>query len=337
VNEGQDIDQEKPGRVQPVWLVALAGFLILAGFFSVLLRPEQGPGPAGEPPAPATGQMPVPQPSPSPAAVRTALPLAQAAVSAPDVAAPTAAAVPPPLASPMPATPPTAPGIADPGPKVAIMVANLGLAPALARTAISDLPPAVALGFSPYGTGLAALTSGARAKGHEVWVGIPMQPRRYPAIDPGKNSLLLSLSAPENIRRFDWALTQVPGQPAGFYNMMGSAFTANRAALKPVLAAAAARQLLFVDTRSGGDTLGPKLAHEAGLPAALAAGFLDDDPAQLAARLDTLVASAKKSGGAIGLVEPGPRTFAVLKAWSDGLAASGVRLVPVSQIVQQAK
>jgi uncharacterized protein len=298
------------------------GFLVLAGFFSVLLRPAPQAGPAGEPPSIAAAAYP----RVAPVAETKPLPVPVPENAAPQLATP---------AQPPAAPSPVAPSLPNKkiGPRVAILVANLGMNSALTSMAIADLPAEISLGFSPYGSDLARLAAAGRSKGHDIWVGIPMQPRRYPAIDPGKNTLLVSASAAENIRRFDWALAQVPGPRAGFYNMMGSAFTANGTALLPVLQAAARQPLLFLDTKSGGDTLGPKVAATAGLRAALAVGFLDDTPAQLPDRLSALVQAAKTNGTAIGLVEPRAETFATLVSWRATLADAGVDLVSVSAAI----
>ncbi len=326
-----DMGQQETGgkRWRRSWLIGLAGFLVLAGFFSVLLAPKpSAPSgePAGEPPtsyeAPTGGPLSVPP---------------RVAKSAPAQATPATAppvAVPAPEISDTPPEPSPPPAATDGAPKVAILMTDMGTSPAIARAAIASLPPPVSFGFSPYGSELAALTGAARAKGHEIWVGVPMQPKRYPAIDPGKNTLLATAAADENIRRLDWALAQVPGPRNGLYNHMGSAFTASSAALTPVLQAARDRGLLFVDARSGLDTVGPKVAAALKLRAGLSRGFLDDDPAALPARLADLVAAAKKDGSAIGLVEAKPQNIEALKSWTAALDGQGVTLVTAGQLAR---
>lgn len=238
-------------------------------------------------------------------------------------------------AAPPQVTPATAPGsTTEPGPKVAVIVTDLGLSPAQAKSAMTILPAAIGMGFSPYGAELAPLATQARALGHEIWVGIPMQPKRYPAINPGAHTLLLAQTSAENIQRFTWALEQIPGAKTGIYNHMGSAFTASEGALAPVLKTATARGLLFVDARSGPDTAGPRVAAKVGARTALSHGFLDDDPAQLADRLADLVRAAKKDGQAIGLVEPTPASIAAVRDWSTSLASQGVTLVAVSKLTR---
>ncbi len=326
-----DMGQQETGgtRWRRSWLIGLAGFLVLAGFFSVLLAPKPSapPGqPAGEPPtayeAPTGGPLSVPP------RVAKSAPAQSTPATVPPVV------VPAPAISDTPPEPSPPPAANDGAPKVAILMTDLGTSPGMARAAVAALPPAVSFGFSPYGSELAALTGTARAKGHEIWVGVPMQPKRYPAIDPGKNTLLVSAAADENLRRLAWALAQVPGPKNGLYNHMGSAFTASSAALTPVLTAARDQGLLFVDARSGLDTVGPKVAASLTLRAGLSRGYLDDDPAALAARLADLVAAAKKDGSAIGLVEAKPQSIEAVKAWSATLDGQGVMLVTVGQLAR---
>ncbi len=220
-------------------------------------------------------------------------------------------------------------------PRIAILVADLGDRPADARNAIALLPRSFGIGLSPYGSALGPLAQAARAKGHEVWVGVAMQPKRYPAIDPGKNALLLSQPGAENVRRFGWALDQVPGPKAGFYNMMGSGFTAKAGALTPVLAVARLRQLGFVDARSDTDTNGPAAAQATGARAVLSRGYIDDPADQLGQRLDALVATARKDGEAVALVSGSPASIATLVRWSATATASGIELVSPGQLTRK--
>ncbi len=311
-------ETDKRRRRPGTWLIGLAGFLVLVGFFSVVLAPSEQK-PTREPPAaykaPAIGPAsPKPDMATLPASTATALPA---------------------VGTPAPAIEPLPPAAPDDGtPKVAIMVADLGPVPTLARAAIAALPPEIGMGFSPYGTDLAALTAAARAGGHEVWVGIPMQPKRYPAIDPGKNTLLVGADSAENIRRFGWALAQIPGSKTGVYNFMGSAFTASDAALGPILKVATSQGLMFVDARSGMDTVGPKVAAAVGMRAALSRGFLDDTPDQLSSRLAELVAASKRDGQAVGMIEAKPASVSAIQQWSGTLPGQGVKLVSVAQLAR---
>jgi uncharacterized protein len=314
-------------RQRSLLFAGLASFLVIAGFFSVILAPvdpsEPALNPAGEPPTISSPAQPE-----------------ASAVIAPAVASTPAQDKPPVDVAPEPAAAATAQKplpalLPDTGtPRVAILVADLGPVPAQARAAIAALPAEISMGFSPYGGELAGLTKAASSKGQEIWVGVPMQPKRYPAINPGKNTLLLGNAATLNTQNLAWALAQVPGAKTGLYNHMGSAFTANETALLPVLQAARAEGLLFADARSGLDTVGPMVATKAGTRSALSVGFLDDTPADVTSRLEALVAKARKDGRALGLIEAKPASVAAVASWAETLKDKGVTLVPVSQVTR---
>jgi uncharacterized protein len=325
MTEGQE-QADIRRRQRTLLFAGLASFLVIAGFFSVILAPADPSAPvlnpAGEPPTISSPAQPE-----------------ASAVIAPPVA-PTPAQDKPPVVAPEPVAAATAlkplpPLLPAPDtPQVAILVADLGPVPAQARAAIAALPAEVGMGFSPYGGELAALTRAASSKGQEIWVGVPMQPKRYPAINPGKNTLLLNNAATLNTQNLAWALAQVPGAKTGIYNHMGSAFTANESALLPVLQSARAEGLLFADARSGLDTVGPAVATKAGTRSALSVGFLDDTPADVTRRLEALVAKARKDGRALGLIEAKPASIAAVAAWAETLKDKGVTLVPVSQVTR---
>jgi uncharacterized protein len=295
-------------------------FLAITGFSATLLAPS--------PPILVPEKITAPVTQPVKIAEPKQLPLAAPAPQ-PIVQAPTVVEAPA-LPTPNPALPAALPK--EGKPKIALLVTELGEQPALTREAIAKLPRQIGLGFSPFGTLNASLADAARTSGHEVWVGVPMQPKRYPQIDPGKNALLLSATDAENIRRFEWALAQVPGAKTGFYNMMGSAFTAKASALQPIMATAALKQLAYVDSRSGVDTVGAKAASRANVRTLLSRGYFDEPAADVAKRLDSLVEIARKDGEVTAIVTVSPAAIAAVTAWASQTEAAGIELVTPGQL-----
>ncbi|MEX6725212.1 divergent polysaccharide deacetylase family protein [Parapedomonas caeni] len=336
-DDADDADGEG-GAPRPLWqwvvlgVAALGLFIGLTTLFAGLLRPAAGPAdPVAMTVAGVDAVTPVPQ------AVPAALDAGAAATAKPSPPkAPGSDAAPA-------VTPPPAPvgavaaGTRPAGPRVAILITEAGLNSATTRRAIETLPAAVAIGFSPHASGLAGQAAAARAAGHEVWIGVPMEPKRYPAIDPGPNTLLRSMPAAENLRRLDWALARV-ARPDGVYSMMGSAFTSDPSALRPVLTRMAERRLRFVDARSIGSTRGPALARELGLAFALNDRFIDDktDLAHVERALGDLAGIARSRGHAIGLTRPLPETLDPLNEWLAGLPEKGITLVPLSAMANPA-
>jgi uncharacterized protein len=284
------------GRMWPWGVAALIGFLMLSSFFVVLLRPEdamvetveQDSGPS----EPEQGE---------PASVVT------------PIAAPVAAKQDAPVAA---LTPSVAP-LTVAGPKLALLVIDIADAP-VAEAAIKALPESVDLGFLP-GAPAQAVEAATRA-GHQTWLGLPMEPKSYPKVDPGPDTLRTGAAASSNGPRLQRLLARLRPGTTGVYNITGSAFTADQAALAPVLDALEARQLAFFDTRSGSDTIAARLARQRGLPTALNMAYVDEEPTRLAARLDELAVIARRDGAAVGVLSPNPASLAAAGAW---LASKG--------------
>lgn len=237
---------------------------------------------------------------------------------------------------------PTAPGMlaADQtvppnGPAIAILITEVGADQALGETAIEKLPAPFGIAFLPGQQATRALARKARLDGHEVWVGLPMQPKSWPQVSPGPNTLLVADTAAANAKRLEWALSQVD-HPSGAYTMMGSAFTANAQAMAPVAEAMVRHGLVLLDARSIGSTVAASTVAEAGGRALTNDLFIDMDPRPEAinAALDRLVKHAKSHGKAIGIARALPTTIAVLPAWAESLEAKGITLVAPARLAQ---
>ena len=303
-------ERRRPSTLQALLLVAL--FAAAALLFVQLLQPLAAPAVEAKVAAPiAVARVEPPAPA-APVAVEAP----PAAVAAIEVAVP-----PPP--------PPYAPEFK--GPRVAIVLTDVGDNPAQARAAIGTLPANVGLAFTPY-PDVAALTRAARADGHEIWAGLPMQPKSWPRVSPGKNTLLVGATPADNLRRLDWALARVGGA-AGVTGIMGSAFTENEAALRPVLGEVGKRGLAYLDARASGRSVGLAAARAAGVRAATNDRFLDES-GSIAGNLAALEQQAKIQGSAIGYARPLPTTVTALQAWAATLEAKGILLVPPSSLAE---
>ncbi len=301
-------------------LLTIAGgtllFVALATFFAWALRPlVEGPRTQV-----ATAVDAEPAPATAPARRAAARATLAAAPAAAPVAAP---AAPPPTPAPA--------GIAPfrpefKGPRVAILLTPVGADPAATQAAIESLPPQVGLAFSPYPPEARALARAARAAGHEVWLSLPMQPKSYPRVTPGPNTLLVRYAADENRRRLDWALGRLDA-PVGVTNMMGSAFTESAPAMAPVIATLKERGLVLIDGRVSPRSVAAREAARAGLRHGVNDRFVDAG-GPIDANLAALEAIARKSGSAVGFAAPEPGNVAAIKEWAAGLEARGILLVP---------
>jgi uncharacterized protein len=222
----------------------------------------------------------------------------------------------------------------DGRPEIAIVLDDVGLDKKGAERAIA-LPEPVTLSFMAYATDLPQMAEAAHRNGHELMLHVPMEPISR-SEDMGPNGLSVDLSRDEVLRRLRWDLDRFDGY-VGINNHMGSRFTADAAGMSWVLEELKARGLLFLDSRTIGNSVGIELARKFGVPHAGRDVFLDNviEPAPIAAQLAETEEIARRHGSAIAIGHPHDVTLDVLTPWLAGLKAKGFVLVPLSTIVRQ--
>ncbi|WP_375595938.1 divergent polysaccharide deacetylase family protein [Algihabitans albus] len=283
----------------------------------------------------APGASPAPAPAAPPPAVETAAAVAPVAPlqaaplqAAPLQAAPVAAGRPTWLANAVPAA------VDLERPMIAVVIDDLGLRRQATRAAIA-LPGPLSLAFLAYAEDLDDQTESARAAGHELLLHQPMEPEG--AQDPGPGALLTSLSGRENVARLTAALDRLP-QVVGINNHMGSRFTASPVALEPVLRTLQRRGLLFLDSRTTGESVGLATARRLGVPSVGRDVFLDHRVSAgrpyVERQLAEVEAIARVSGAAVAIGHPHAATLEALRDWIPALQARGFQLVPISAVVQ---
>lgn len=226
----------------------------------------------------------------------------------------------------------------DTRPRLAIVVEGLGLDADRTKAAIDLLPPPVSLAFSPYAHDLAAAIGAARAKGHEVLLGLPLEPGDFGDRDPGPDTLLTSLTPAQNLAR----LKRIMGRGAayvGFLAVMGDRFAADSSSIEPVLKELKARGLLYVDDNDPEQSAAVHLARAIGMAWAFANRTIDATPEAPAVdkALSDLEGQARADGAALGLGTLYPVTVARVADWAKTLDGKGIALAPASAIVQRQK
>lgn len=210
-------------------------------------------------------------------------------------------------------------------PRIAVVIAGLGLDRDATEAAITKLPADVTLAFSPYAGNLESWLRKARAAGHEVLLMLPAETEDFPSRDPGPWGLLEANSAEENLTR----LEQVLGRAAGYTGMLApnGGFTASPK-LGPVLGVLRERGLLYV---------GGGAKPDSGPPVAAVTAQVEEDLFRdaIEARLTGAARAAKTDGQGVVVVAPKPVTFDRLVGWLDKLTAQGIVLAPVSAVVKQ--
>jgi len=168
----------------------------------------------------------------------------------------------------------TKPQPAEPtGRPVAVIIDDIGYdLDVVGQLARIEAPLAFAvLPFTPHA---AEAARRLHAAGKEILLHLPMEPRSYPAENPGPGALMTDMDD-ETIRsRVAEALAAVP-HAIGVNNHMGSRFMEDEARLRVVMEELAKRGLFFVDSRTTAASRGKEAAASAGVPFAARAVFID--------------------------------------------------------------
>jgi polysaccharide deacetylase 2 family uncharacterized protein YibQ len=221
-------------------------------------------------------------------------------------------------------------------PRIALVIAGLGLSSVVTGTAIETLPPEVTFAFSVYGNNLEQWIDKARGTGHEIMLMLPMEPYNFPANDPGPDTLQVDQNKAEILKRLHTVLSSAT-RYIGVTNDMGSKFTSSEEAMTTVLNDLKKRGLLFMDSRTSQYSVAARLARELRVPRAVNNRYIDNDlsEAEILERLEELENVARTYGAAAGIGRPYPVTIRTLAEWAEGLEGKGFVLVPVSAIANR--
>ncbi len=218
------------------------------------------------------------------------------------------------------------------GPKIALLVAGLGINAAYTEQAIA-LPEYISLSFSPYAPNLAAQVKRARDAGHEVWLNLPMQPEDYPASDPGPYALLTSLKPSELKERLHLMMGLAPGI-VGFLAPQHEIFS-NEKQIADVMKEIKQRGMVLA-LRNRNFTSEESASHMLYVNRELDAAR--DVNAPLPEQLLTeLEAVGLGSEVALGVVDYAPAILSGLPQWAAGLQEKGLTLVGASAIREKKK
>jgi polysaccharide deacetylase 2 family uncharacterized protein YibQ len=228
----------------------------------------------------------------------------------------------------------------DMRPRVALLLAGIGMSGADSEEAIRATPAAVSLAISPYAIHPEPLLAAARAQGHETFISIPMEPQNFPLNDPGSEALLTGAAPAANAQRLEWVLSRITGYvgaTGALGRLRGERFASSPEQMAPVLDQLAKRGLLYVDPRP--DAQAQRVDAAAKPPRRAIDVVIDEPPVrvEIEAKLARLEQLAHDRGAAIGLASaPLPVTTERIAAWAATLSLRGLQLVPVSAVVAPA-
>ena len=217
---------------------------------------------------------------------------------------------------------------------LAVIIDDLGYNVPVSK-AIFALPADLTLAILPGGRYSQKLAEQGHVAGREILLHQPMEPWRYPKVNPGPGALFVDMDSAsiqrvlkDNIKLFPKAV--------GVNNHMGSRFTNDPKAMDAVMAVLRDKQLFFIDSRTSGTSVGMERALVGHVPTASRNVFVDNvqNVEVILQKLLELERRARRVGNAIGIGHPYPETLIALRRWLPTLQARGLRLVRVSRFLR---
>jgi polysaccharide deacetylase 2 family uncharacterized protein YibQ len=175
----------------------------------------------------------------------------------------------------------------------------------------------------------------AAQAGMEVLLDLPMEPYRFPEVDPGPGALLMAMTPRELQTQMGGHLASVPGA-VGVTNHMGSRMTEDRTRMRTVLEVMAGRRLFLVDGLTSNLSVAYDEAKAQGLRAGRRQVIVDHAEGEAGDRVrwDEVAWWAEKRGEVIVIAHGHPLTARLLREYVPRWEARGMRLVPVSQLAR---
>ena len=220
------------------------------------------------------------------------------------------------------------------GPRVAVIVHEMGGRRDVFES-LRGLGRPVTLAFLPGLPLSSSIAREASRSGMEVLLDLPMEPYRYPLMDPGPGALLMSTPREEIGRLVGRQLEALPGV-VGVTNHMGSRLTEDRARMRAVLQVLAARRMFLIDAYTSNLSVAYDEARELGLRAARRQISVDSGRGEEAERdgWAEVASWAERRGEVIVFTRGQPLTARLLREWIARWEAGGLRLVPVSDLAR---
>lgn len=215
--------------------------------------------------------------------------------------------------------------------RLALVIDDMGEDVGLAR-GLAALDAPIAFAVWPDSGNRDAVLKVLRAQQREVLIHLPMQPKGYPQVNPGKHALLVNMTA-EQLHAATLRAAELVRGAIGVNNHMGSAFTESPFAMRAALSAMKEKGLFFLDSRTTPHTVGEQEAKKLGLRHFHRDVFLDNEqevPAILK-QLRQAETVARTKGQAIAIGHPHPATLAAIRQWLRDKDAA-VHVVPLSSL-----
>ncbi|MGD8483399.1 MAG: divergent polysaccharide deacetylase family protein [Thioalkalispiraceae bacterium] len=217
-------------------------------------------------------------------------------------------------------------------PVVSIIIDDLGYRYKYGKQAV-QLPARLTFAFLPHSPHAVELAELANQHQQEVMLHMPMESDESKKLGPGGlTQCMTEQKIAETIKHNFAAIPHVKG----FNNHMGSLLTRSDMLMDVVMKASSKQGMYFVDSRTTSESVAIKHARDHGIHGVSRDIFLDHfkDETFIQAQLAKLVKRAKQKGSAIAIGHPYQLTLKVLEQWLPQARKLGIRLVPVSELIQ---
>jgi len=218
-------------------------------------------------------------------------------------------------------------------PAISIIIDDMGKRLQAGQRVLA-LPGPVACAFLPQARYTASLANTAHAAGKEVMLHLPMDSVDRRPLDAG--AVTLDMTEQQFVSTVKADLAAVP-HVIGINNHMGSLLTRHPGHMLWLMRLMQSQApLFFVDSRTTVETVARLVAMENGVPASERNVFLDNqlDTGEIAVQFDRLLQLARKQGTALAIGHPNALTLAVLEQRLPELEQQGIRLLPVSELIE---
>ncbi|NOX35387.1 MAG: divergent polysaccharide deacetylase family protein [Deltaproteobacteria bacterium] len=204
------------------------------------------------------------------------------------------------------------PPVKDHKPKIAIIIDDIGYNKKIALE-LCDLNSNITfsiLPFSPFGK---YISEKLHAKGLQLMLHIPMEPVKYPDVDPGPGAILSSMPPDALLAQLKRNIQNVP-YIAGANNHMGSRLTTHSDQMNQVFTILKKDNLFFIDSRTSSKSQCKASARLLKIKFAQRDVFLDNfqNIVYIKGQFKKLVDLAEKHGFAIGIGHPYKATLEAL-------------------------
>lgn len=214
---------------------------------------------------------------------------------------------------------------------ISLVMVDYGLSDNLSKAAVLNLPAATTFVASPYSSNLQAKISGARARGMEVWMALPIQGTDNSApTNMGPNTILSGLNSKENMNRLNAHM----GRATGYVGMaidVTPSFDKTSPELRSVINNLSARGL-GVTQLVPNDNFISMIAAQTNTPYINGDLWIDTVLAKddILAALANAEKTALANGHAVASFNPSLLVNTTIADWQKSLAAKNIQLAPLT-------